>query len=128
MSQPVAKRGDRVVGVDTHLVIPESGGAPAPMLVPFDGVLETDVSPDVLAEHRPVALVGSHASNLPPHAVAPKAFAKEPSNRATVVVGSSTVLANHRPVARSGDKAETCNDPVDLPVGTIVAGGTVLAG
>jgi uncharacterized Zn-binding protein involved in type VI secretion len=128
VSRPVAKRGDRVVGVDTHLVIPEAGGPPAPVPLPFDGVLGTALSPNVLAEHRHVALVDSVAENTPVHVVAPKTFAKPPSNRARIVVGSSTVLANHRPVARSGDLAETCNDPVDLPVGKVVATGTVLSG
>ena len=45
-----------------------------------------------------------------------------------VVMGSATVFVNGKPVARSGDTALTCNDPVDLPVGTVVAVGTVNAG
>jgi hypothetical protein len=31
-------------------------------------------------------------------------------------------------VARAGDSATTCNDPVDLPVGVVVAVSTVQAG
>jgi uncharacterized Zn-binding protein involved in type VI secretion len=38
------------------------------------------------------------------------------------------VLINKKPAARAGDKAQTCNDPVPLPVGTVVATGTVLIG
>lgn len=128
MSKPVAKQGDRVVGVDTHLVIPEGGGPPVATALPFEGTLDADLSPNVLAEHRPVALVGSIAHQLPGHVVAPKSFVKPPSNQARVVVGASTVLANHRALARSGDTAETCNDPIDLPAGTIVASGTVHSG
>jgi uncharacterized Zn-binding protein involved in type VI secretion len=30
--------------------------------------------------------------------------------------------------ARNGDKATTCNDPADLPTGTIIAVGTVFIG
>jgi hypothetical protein len=30
--------------------------------------------------------------------------------------------------ARNGDTAMTCNDPVDLPVGKVVAVGTVFIG
>jgi len=30
--------------------------------------------------------------------------------------------------ARNGDSAVTCNDPVDQPVGTVVAAGTVRIG
>ncbi|MBL9024536.1 MAG: hypothetical protein JNL21_20240 [Myxococcales bacterium] len=128
MSRPIATQGDRVVATDTHLVVPEAGGPPVPMALPFDGELDADLSPDVLAEHRPVALEGSLAHQSPGHIVTPKSFARPPANRARVVVGAPTVLANHRPVARSGDLAETCNDPVDLPIGAVVATGTVVSG
>ncbi|MBL9027534.1 MAG: PAAR domain-containing protein [Myxococcales bacterium] len=128
MSRPVAKRGDHVVAVDSHLIVPETGGPPLPTPVPFDGVLQADLSPNVLAQHQPVALVDSIAHNTPEHLVAPKTFAKPPANRARIVMGSATVLANGRPIARSGDKAETCNDPVDLPIGTVMAAGTVVSG
>lgn len=128
MSKPVAKQGDRVVAVDTHLVIPETGGPPVAVQLPFEGVLDSNLSPDVLAEHRPVALVDSLAHQTPGHVVAPKSFAKPPTNQARVVIGAPTVLANHRPVARSDDTAETCNDPVDLPVGKVIASGTVISG
>jgi uncharacterized Zn-binding protein involved in type VI secretion len=128
MSRPVAKQGDRVVAMDTHLVIPETGGAPVVVQIPFDGALDTNLSADVIAEHRPIALLDSVATQTPGHVVAPKSFVKPPSNRARVVIGAPTVLANQRPVARAGDLAETCNDPEDLPVGTIVASGTVLSG
>jgi len=35
------------------------------------------------------------------------------------------VLINGKGAARTGDTARTCNDPVDLPVGTVVAASTV---
>ncbi len=121
--KPAAKKGDHVVAVDTHLC----QGAPTP--VPFDGLLDAELSPDVLAEHRHVALVGSTASNTPPHVPPPgKTFDVPPSNRAVIVAGSGTVLANHRPMARNGDAATTCNDPEDLHVGTVVAASTVFVG
>lgn len=118
-----AKRGDHVVAVDTHLC----DGAPTP--VPFDGMLDTDLSPNVRAEHRHVALIGSVASNTPAHvAPAGKTFDVPPTNRGVVVAGSGTVFANRRALARNGDAAKTCNDPEDLPVGRIVASGTVVVG
>ena len=121
--KPVAKQGDRVVATDTHLC----HGAPTPL--PFDGPLTVELSPDVRAEHRPVAVVGSVAINAKPHVPPPgKSFDVPPANRGVVVGGSATVLANHRPLARNGDAVETCNDPVDAPVGTVVAAGTVRAG
>jgi uncharacterized Zn-binding protein involved in type VI secretion len=43
-------------------------------------------------------------------------------------MGSTTVLINGKPAARNGDTALTCNDPADLPAGTVVAVGTVNIG
>ena len=121
--QPAAKEGDHVVAIDTHLC----QGSPTP--VPFDGVLDAGLSPNVLAEHRHVALVGSVASNSPVHVPPPgKTFDNSPTNRGVVVTGSGTVFANHKPFARHGDAAMTCNDPADLPAGKIVADSTVIVG
>lgn len=118
-----AKRGDHVLAVDTHLC----DGAPMP--VPFDGVLDTDLSPNVRAEHRHVALVGSVASNTPAH-LPPggKTFDVPPANRGVVIAGSGTVFANRKALARNGDAVKTCNDLGDLPVGAIVASSTVKVG
>jgi uncharacterized Zn-binding protein involved in type VI secretion len=49
-------------------------------------------------------------------------------NQGEIITGSATVLINGKPAARAGDTARTCNDPVDLPVGTVIAVGTVLIG
>jgi uncharacterized Zn-binding protein involved in type VI secretion len=39
------------------------------------------------------------------------------------------VNINGKPAARTGDTAETCNDPSDLPVGTVMSTtSTVLIG
>ena len=42
--------------------------------------------------------------------------------------GSTTVLINGKAAARAGDQAMTCNDPVPMPVGSVVAQSTVLIG
>jgi uncharacterized Zn-binding protein involved in type VI secretion len=44
------------------------------------------------------------------------------------MMGSATVMINGKPAARAGDTAMTCNDPSPLPVGTVVATGTVMIG
>ncbi len=74
--------------------------------------------------------MGSTADNAPPHlpATPGTGFQRPPSNKGTVQAGSPTVMINGKPAARNGDKALTCNDPADLPVGTVVATGTVLIG
>jgi uncharacterized Zn-binding protein involved in type VI secretion len=43
-------------------------------------------------------------------------------------MGSQTVNINGKAAARNGDVATTCNDPVDVPAGTVVGVGTVLIG
>ena len=128
MAQPAAKQGDRVTAVDTHIVMIPSPGGPVPTPIPhaFSGVIGGGLSPDVKIMGRGAAIVGSTADNLPPHVPQGGPFQRPPSNRAQLVMGSPTVFINGRPAVRNGDTALTCNDPVDLPVGTVVAVGTVL--
>lgn len=128
MGQPAAKQGDRVTAIDTHIVLTPQG--PAAMPNPFAGVLSGGLSSDVKISGQPAATVGSTADNAPPHVpVSPATgFQRPPSNKGTVQAGSPTVMINGKPAARNGDKALTCNDPADLPAGTVVAAGTVLIG
>lgn len=130
MGQPAAKQGDRVVATDTHIImIPSpSGTVPTPLPHPFAGMLDGALSSDVNIEGKPAAVQGSTATNTPSHVPQGGSFQKPPSNKATVMLGSATVLINNKPAARNGDKATTCNDPADLPAGTVVAAGTVLIG
>jgi uncharacterized Zn-binding protein involved in type VI secretion len=130
MGQPAAKQGDQVVATDTHIVmIPSPGGpVPTPLPHPFLGQLDGSLSKDVNVGGKPAAVQGSTATNTPSHIPQGGPFQKPPSNRGTVQLGSTTVLINGKPAARNGDKVMTCNDPADLPVGTIVAAGTVLIG
>jgi uncharacterized Zn-binding protein involved in type VI secretion len=130
MGQPAAKQGDQIVATDTHIVmIPSPGGpVPTPLPHPFAGQLDGSLSGDVNIEGKAAAVQGSTATNTPAHVPQGGPFQKPPSNRATVQLGSGTVLINGKPATRNGDKAMTCNDPADLPAGTIVAAGTVLIG
>jgi uncharacterized Zn-binding protein involved in type VI secretion len=125
MPQPAARQNDPVTGTDTHiLLVPSPGGpVPTPTPLPFTGQLMTGLSTDVLIDGLPAAIQGSVAQNVPPHIVPPPAtFSKPPTNQGRVVTGSPTVLVNGKPLARLGDPVLTCNDPADLPVGTISAG------
>ncbi len=131
MSQPAAKQGDQVTAMDTHIVlIPAAAGAPVPTPVPhpFSGILQQGLSTDVMIEGRPAATVDSVAINTPPHIPLGGPFQKPPSNQGKIITGSPTVLINGKMAARAGDTAMTCNDPVDAPVGTVVATSTVLIG
>ena len=132
MGQPAAKQGDRVIATDTHIVLvpSASGTVPTPLPHPFTGVINGSLSSNVKIMGRAAAVVGSTADNTPSHIQMPPgtAFQKPPSNRATLQRGSMTVRINGKLAARNGDAAITCNDPMDMPVGTVVAIGNVLIG
>jgi uncharacterized Zn-binding protein involved in type VI secretion len=129
MGQPAAKQGDQVTAVDTHLIQPPGPTSPVP--VPghvFAGIIDGSLSSDVKIEGRAAATMNSTATNTPPHIPIGGSFVIPPSNRATIITGSATVRINQKSAARNGDTALTCNDPVDLPVGMVVAVGTVTIG
>lgn len=133
MGQPAAKQGDQIVAVDIHIVMvpgPPAPPVPTPLPHPFAGKLNGQLSGDVNIMGKAAAVVGSTADNSPAHqpAAPGTAFQKPPTNKATVKIGSPTVKINGKAAARAGDKALTCNDPTDLPAGTVVAAGTVMIG
>lgn len=131
MGMPAAKQGDQVVAVDTHIfLIPAAAGAPVPTPLPspFNGILSQGLSTDVKIMGMFAATVGSVAMNTPPHLPQGGPFQKPPSNQGRIIAGSTSVMINGKPAARNGDTALTCNDPVDLPIGKVVAAGTVLIG
>ncbi|MDJ0665841.1 MAG: PAAR domain-containing protein [Desulfobacterales bacterium] len=130
MGQPAAKQGDQILATDTHIVmIPSPGGpVPTPLPHPFTGQINDALSSDVNIDGQPAAVQGSKAANMPAHIPQGGPFQSPPSNQAEIMMGSATVLINGKPAARNGDTAMTCNDPADLPVGTVLAVGTVMIG
>lgn len=130
MGLPAAKQGDKIIAADIHIImVPSPGGpVPTPLPHPFSGTITGNLSPNVKIGGMPAATQGSTADNVPPHIPQGGSFQKPPTNKATIVKGSATVRINGKPAARAGDTALTCNDPVDLPVGTVVAAGTVTIG
>ncbi len=130
MGQPAAKQGDQITATDTHIVmIPSPGGpVPTPLPHPFMGMLDGNLSPTVKIMGMPAATVGSTATNTPAHIPQGGPFQIPPTNQGQIVTGSATVTINNKPAARFGDTAMTCNDPAPLPLGTVVATGTVMIG
>ena len=130
MGVPAANGASQVVGVDIHIVmVPTPGGpVPTPLPHPFSGIVDGGLVQTVKIGGQPAAVVGSTATNSPSHLPTPPgtSFQKPPANRGTIQMGSPTVLVGGKPLARLGDPVLTCNDPADLPVGQIVAAGTVL--
>ena len=132
MGLPAATANHLVVGVDTHVVlVPTAGGpVPTPLPHPFSGKLDGGLIASVKIGGQAAAVVSSTATNNPSHLPTPPgtAFQRPPANRGTVQMGSASVRIGGKPAARTGDPVMTCNDPVDAPVGKIVAAGTVLIG
>jgi uncharacterized Zn-binding protein involved in type VI secretion len=133
VGQPAAKKGDKIIATDTHIVMvpaPPGPPVPTPLPHPFTGIISDSLSSDVKIMGMPAATVDSVANNTPPHIPTPPgtAFQKPPSNKGTIKMGSLTVTINGRAAARNGDTAMTCNDPADLPVGSVIAVGTVFIG
>ncbi|MCL3860416.1 PAAR domain-containing protein [Actinotalea sp. K2] len=129
MGTPAAVAGDRVMGTCVGHLIPGPGGAavPGPPL-PFSAPLLEGLATSVLIGGSPAAVVGSAGMNsLTPHAglhAADPAFAPA-LQRASVVMGSTTVLAEGRGMAATGARAQLCL----APVGTVQGGvPTVLIG
>lgn len=120
MNRLAAKQRDRVTAIDMHLIQPPN----APQLLvphPFSGVLDGGLSQDVRINGRPAATELSTATNTPGHLPqSPGDFVRPPSNQAQIRTGSTSVRINHRGAARAGDPAFTCNDPMDLAIGTVV--------
>jgi uncharacterized Zn-binding protein involved in type VI secretion len=130
MGQPAAKKGDKVIATDIHIVmIPSPGGPiPTPLPHPFTGTLDGQLSTDVKIGGQPAAVKGSTATNQPSHVPQGGPFQSPPKNKGEIMLGSATVKINGKPAARNGDPATTCNDPSDLPAGQVIAVGTVMIG
>jgi uncharacterized Zn-binding protein involved in type VI secretion len=120
------------MATDTHIVMVPAGPAlvPTPLPHPFVGMIDGGLISTVKIAGQPAAVVGSTASNSPSHMPTPPgvSFQKPPANQATIQAGSATVMIGGKAAARNGDIAQTCDDPADLPVGTVIAVGMVLIG
>lgn len=131
MGQPAAKQGDKIVGVDIHIIMipaPPGPPVPTPLPHPFNGTLLQGLSNDVKIQGMPAATVNSIAINSPPHIPQGGPFQKPPMNQGKIMMGSTTVFINKKPAARAGDTVITCNDPADMPVGKVIAVSTVMIG
>ncbi len=91
---PAAKQGDQIVGVDIHIInIPSPAGPiPTPLPHPFAGIIDGQLESTVKIMGMPAAVVGSTATNTPPHIPQGGPFQKPPSNKATIQVGSPNVF------------------------------------
>ncbi len=126
MGMPAAKKDDKITATDFHLIQPPGTAPPTRVQHPFKGKIKGNLSANVNIMGKPAAMMNSTATNT--HQPIGGTFVKPPANRGSIIAGSPTVFINGKPAARSGDTAITCNDPVDLPAGKVVAKGTVFIG
>ncbi len=131
MGLPAAKQGDQVIGSCIHnVLVPSPGGpVPTPLPHPFVGILNGNLSTNVMVSKMAAATLGSMADNTPPHIPTPPgtSFVVPPTNKATINKGSATVMINKKPAARMGDMAMTCSE-VPLPANVIAAGNVMIGG
>lgn len=128
MGQPAAKQGDKIIATDNHLIQPPGTAPPVTVPHPFTGIIDGALSSDVNIQSMPAATVDSSATNTPAHVPIGGSFVNPPKNKGKIIMGSNTVSINGKAAARNGDTAETCNDPVDAPVGSVIAVSTVFIG
>ena len=128
MGMPAAKRGDTVTATDVHLIQPPGTAPPTTVQHPFNGKIQGNLSANVNIMGKAAATMNSTATNTPAHQPIGGTFVRPPANRGSIITGSKTVFINGKPAARNGDTVITCNDLIDLPVGKVVAKGTVFIG
>lgn len=128
MGQPAAKKGDRILALDVHMIQPPGTVPTVPVPHPFSGILDGSLSANVKIEGRAAATVDSTATNTPSHIPIGGTFVSPPTNKGKIVRGSSTVFINGKAAARMGDSADTCNDIGAPPGGTVMAVSKVLIG
>ena len=119
MGKPVAKQGDKIVAVDTHLA---PGSPPPAVPMPFNGTISIATHPTICVNGMPAATVSTKAMN-PPHPSVDGA-----TNNGEVIMQSTGVFFNDKMVARLGDIANTCQVSGPAPLGKVVCGCNVMAG
>ncbi|KWX83731.1 hypothetical protein AMQ83_30725, partial [Paenibacillus riograndensis] len=125
MGQPAAKKGDRILATDTHIVMLPAGPAPVPTPLPhpFTGILDGALSANVKIMGQPAATVDSTATNTPAHVPQGGPFQKPPTNQGKILAGRPSVTINVKMAARHSKPALTCNEQAELPVGKVEEAG-----
>jgi RHS repeat-associated protein len=129
---------DPVLGVDIHIILVPSpaGPVPTPLPNPFVGMVydpagmafsigfgaATGGVSFTLVNGLPVTNTGTGATNkmTMPHLPVPGPFQKPPADSADLMFGGLHVQFGGSHVVRLGDMALSCNDPVEMPVSTVL--------
>ena len=125
-SQIVAKKDDKVIGVDIHDVWMTIGSSKqkVPLPHPYAGELRDLLSQDVEIKGKQVAVKGSKSKyDKPGHIAQGEGFVKQPTNEGEVTSGTiSTVKVNNKEIAVIGSMVKTCNDPIDQEMCSVIPG------
>jgi uncharacterized Zn-binding protein involved in type VI secretion len=112
MGTPAAVMGDQVTGTcPIHQIPNPATGVPQPAPpLPFAAPLLTGLATRTLIGGKPAAVQGSSGLNTPPHLGlhASDPFMVPATQRAQVVMGSTTVLIEGKPAARTGSSCTIC--------------------
>ena len=112
MGTPAAVMGDQVTGTcPIHQIPNPTTGVPQPAPpMPFAAPLLTGLATRTLIGGKPAAVQGSSGLNTPPHVGlhASDPFMVPTTQRAQVVMGSTTVLIEGKPAAKTGSTCTIC--------------------
>jgi uncharacterized Zn-binding protein involved in type VI secretion len=108
MGVPIAKKGDPVFGVDTHVL--EIEGHLKTQSVRFVGAMVERLSSTVFIDDKPAALVGSVAKDMGGHLAFVGSFVIPPAKTAVVAPNDCSVFIDNVRAARKGDKLDSCSD------------------
>ncbi len=123
---PAARQGDKIMGVDIHIImIPSPAGeVPTPLPHPYAGTIASNCSTNVKIGGMAAATVGSQSSFS--HIPQGPRFQVQPTGIGVVQKGSATVKINGKPAARVGDICKTCFDIPGPPSMVGPPGGTTV--
>jgi uncharacterized Zn-binding protein involved in type VI secretion len=112
MGTPAAVMGDQVTGTcPIHQIPNPTTGVPQPAPpLPFAAPLLTGLATRTMIGGKPAAVQGSSGLNTPPHVGlhASDPFMVPTTQRAQVVMGSTTVMIEGKPAAKTGSSCTIC--------------------
>ena len=126
----VAKQDDKVVGVDTHIIMIPSinGEVPTPMPHPFTGQLKEKLEESVKLGYKKVAVKGSVAKHVTGHIPQGPRFQSQPKNKGEITGGTEpSVKVKGKEIAVLGSSVSTCSDVGERDNSKVIASGTSTA-
>ena len=126
----VAKQDDKVVGLDTHIIMIPSinGEVPTPIPHPFTGQLKEKLEDCVKIGYKKVAVKGSVAKHGTGHIPQGPRFQSQPKNKGEITGGTEpSVKVKGKEIAVLGSSVSTCSDVGERENSKVIAAGTSTA-